>query len=217
MILKIALIGATGMVGSRVLNEALQRGHHVTALVRDVSRLPSHANLIARSVDINNVDALTEALRGHDAVLYAYKPSKDQSMPARIGQHAQAISSTIMAMKAAGLKRIVAVGGAGTLEASPGVLNMHSPDFPPRWEGGAKSTAMVKDLLKYEKTLDWSVLSPAHHLEPGQRTGKFRLGLDQMIIGADGQSRIFIEDFAVAMLDEVETPKHIGQRFTLGY
>jgi uncharacterized protein len=217
MVLKIALIGATGMVGSRVLNEALQRGHHVTAMVRDVSKLPTHANLTAHSVDINNVEALTDALRGHDALLYAYKPSKDQSMPARIGQHAEAISSTIMAMKAAGVKRIVAVGGAGTLEASPGVLNMHAADFPPRWEGGAKSTAMVKELLKYEKTLDWTVLCPAHHLEPGQRTGNFRLGLDQLIVGANGQSRISIEDFAVAMLDEVETPQHIGKRFTLGY
>lgn len=215
--MKLALIGATGMVGTRLLHEALQRGHQVTAIVRDVSKLPAHVQLTASATDINNVPALTDALKGHDAVLYAYKPSKDQSMPARIGQHAEAISSTILAMKAAGVKRIVAVGGAGTLEAAPGVLNMHAPEFPPRWEGGAKSTAMVKDLLKYEKTLDWTVLSPAHNLEPGERTGKFRLGLDQMIIGADGQSRISIEDFAVAMLDEVESPKHIGKRFTLGY
>lgn len=215
--MKLALIGATGMVGSRLLDEALHRHHQVTAIVRDIGKLPSRAGLTARSVDINDVEALTEALRGHDAVLYAYKPSKDQSMPARIGQHAAAISATIMAMKAASVKRIVAVGGAGTLEASPGVLNMHAPNFPPRWEGGAKSTAMVKDLLKYENTLDWSVLSPAHELQPGERTGKFRLGLDKMILGADGQSRISIEDFAVAMLDEVEVPKHVGKRFTVGY
>ncbi len=215
--MKIALIGASGFVGSRLLIEALNRGHYVTAMVRNTRTLPTHEHLSAAAVDLNDVAALAEALRGHDAIVYAYKPSKDQSMPARIGQHAQAISSTIMAMKAAGVKRILAVGGAGTLEAAPGVLNMHSPGFPPRWEGGAKSTAMVKDLLKYEKDLDWTVLSPAHNLAAGERTGKFRLGLDQMLKDGQGESNISAEDYAVAMIDELEQPKHTGRRFTVGY
>ena len=215
--MKITLIGATGMIGSHLLNEALQRGHVVTALVRNIDKLPTHTHLQACSVDVNDVDALSAALKDHEAVLYAYKPNKAQDMPTRIGDHARAISSTILAMKAAGVKRILAVGGAGTLEAEPGVLNMHSAKFPPRWEGGAKSTAMVKDLLKYEPDLDWTVLCPAHLLEPGERTGQFRLGLDQMIIGADGESRISVGDYAVAMIDELEQAKHTGRRFTVGY
>jgi hypothetical protein len=120
-------------------------------------------------------------------------------------------------MRLAGVRRILAVGGAGTLEVAPGVLNMDRPDFPKEWEGGVKSTALIKDLLKAEPGLEWTFLSPSHLLEPGSRTGRFRLGADQLLIGPDGQSRISVEDYAVAMIDELENPKHTGKRFTVGY
>lgn len=215
--LKIALIGATGFVGSRLLNEALNRGHTVTAIVRNPAKLPSREHLTSIATDINDVVALTQALLGNDVVVYAYKPAKEESLPMRLGNHARAIASTIAATKAAGINRILAVGGAGTLHTASGGLHMHAPEFPPRWEGGAKSTAMIKDVLKYEQDLQWTVLSPSHDLFAGERTGKFRLGLDEILVGADGQSRISAEDYAVAMIDELEQPKHTGRRFTLGY
>lgn len=215
--MKIALIGASGFVGSRLLNEALARGHAVVAIVRDATKLKPQPELTIQSVDVNDTAALTEALRGADIVIYAFKPSREESLPMRVGSHARAISSTIAAAKAAGVPRILGVGGAGTLETESGILNMHRPEFPKQWEGGAKSTAMVKDLLKFEQDLQWAVLCPAHQCVAGERTGKFRLGLDKMLIGPDGESRISAEDYAVAMIDELEQPKHTGRRFTVGY
>lgn len=215
--MKIALIGATGFVGSRLLDEALDRGHTVVGIARNIDKLPKHARLIPHLANINDVAALAPGLQGCEAVIYAFKPAKEDSLPMRIAHHALGIASTIAAVKAAGVQRILAVGGAGTLEVAPGVLNMHSPGFPKQWEGGAKSTAMVKDVLKYEKDLLWTVLCPAHNFAAGERTGKFRLGLDEMLVGADGESRISAEDFAVAMIDELEQPKHTGRRFTVGY
>jgi putative NADH-flavin reductase len=124
--------------------------------------------------------------------------------------------SIIDAAKAAGVKRILAVGGAGTLLVN-GVKTMDSPGFPVGFEGGAKSTAVVKELLKHEGGLDWTVLCPPMAIAPGERTGKFRLGLDDLLMTADGSSKISLEDFAVAMIDELETPKHTGKRFTVAY
>ncbi len=120
-------------------------------------------------------------------------------------------------MKAAGVKRILAVGGAGSLEIRPGVPHFDTPEFPAAVQGGARATALIKELLKAEKDLEWTFLCPSSFIVPGERTGKFRLGGDQLLIGADGQSRISVEDYAVAMIDELENPRHTGRRFTVGY
>ena len=138
-------------------------------------------------------------------------------MQERIDQQRTATQTIIAAAKAAGLGRVLAVGGAGTVEVAPGVRNMDRPEFPAAWQGGAKSTAVIKELLAAEPDLEWTTLCPSHHLVQGERTGKFRLGLDQMLFGPDGESRISVEDYAAAMVDEQENPKHTRRRFTVGY
>jgi putative NADH-flavin reductase len=248
-LVKIALMGASGFVGSKILQEALNRGHVVTAVSRTPEKLPSHPNLRSEKADINDITALIEYFRGQDAVIHSYAPPPDPEVrafvfaalkagdqraetvrsyvPRDIAAHdahvkgrieAQALGtrSIIDAAKAAGVKRILAVGGAGTLLVN-GVRSMDHPDFPKAFEGGAKSTAVVKELLRGEPQLEWTVLCPPMSIAPGQRTGKFRLGLDDMLIAAHGSSSISLEDYAMAMIDELEQARHTGHRFTVGY
>ncbi len=215
--MRIALIGATGYVGSAILQEALSRGHDVTAIVRHVEKLPAHPKLAPKAADVADAAALAAALAGCEAVIHAYAPPRDLDVAARIAAQRQGTRAILDAMKRSGVARILAVGGAGTLLMPGGGRNMDRPDFPKEWEGGAKSTAAVKEMLKAEPGMAWTFLSPSHQLVPGERTGKFRLGRDDMLIGPDGESRISLADYAVAMLDELENPRHTGQRFTVGY
>ena len=120
-------------------------------------------------------------------------------------------------LKKAGVKRVLWVGGAGGLEVKPGVQSVDTPEFPKDWKQGSLATREALNLLRKEPSLDWSFLAPSADLSPGQRTGKFRLGTDQLLKDANGQSRISVEDYAMAMIDEVENPGHIRQRFTVGY
>ena len=212
--MKIALIGATGRVGARLLAEALARGHEVTAISRHPEKLTPQARLSAVAGDVFDTEALAELLRGRDAVIHAYAPPRDID---RTAAQIRATQSIIAAMKRAGVRRILAVGGAGTLESAPGVRVMDTPELPREWIGGATSTAQVKYLLEKEKELDWTSLSPSLWLEAGERTGKFRLGTDQILRDKDGRSHISFEDYAVALIDELEQPRHGGRRFTVGY
>ena len=134
----------------------------------------------------------------------------------RIREQTAGTRSIIAAAKTAGVKRILAVGGAGTLLVG-GVRMIDRPDFPKAYEGGAKSTAVIKDILKAESATEWTVLCPSTMIVPGARTAKFRLGLDDLLVAADGTSRISVEDFAMALIDELENPHHTGRRFTVGY
>jgi len=213
----IALVGATGYVGTAILAEALSRGHSVVAIARHPEKLSKHPNLRPVGLDIADVDGLAGAFGGRQAVIHAYAPPKDLPVAGRIEAQREGTKAILAAMKAAGVTRILAVGGAGTLAVAPGVRNMDRPEFPKEWEGGAKSTAEIKELLKAEPGLEWTYLSPSHLLVPGERTGTFRLGLDELLVGPDGESRISLADYAVAMLDELESPKHTGRRFTVGY
>lgn len=215
--MKIALVGATGYVGAKLLEEAVNRGHVVTAIMRSPHKLPQNDLVLPAPADVTDVKALTRNFRGQDAIIHAYAPPRTDSVAERIEQQRAGTQAIIAAAKRAGVKRILAVGGAGTLEVAPGVRNMDRPEFPAAWEGGAKSTAVIKELLLAEPGLEWTFLSPSHDLFPGKRTGKFRLGRDQMLVGPDGQSRISVEDYAVAMIDELEDQKHTGHRFTVGY
>jgi hypothetical protein len=140
----------------------------------------------------------------------------DAHVKSRIDAQTAGTKSIIAAAIAAGVKRILAVGGAGTLLVG-GVRTMDGAEFPKAFEGGAKSTAVVKELLHHQHDLDWTVLSPSMSIAPGQRTGKFRLGLDDLLMMPDGSSTISVEDYAVAMIDELEQPRHTGRRFTVGY
>ncbi len=214
--MKIALIGATGYVGSRLLDEALNRGHEVTAIVRRVERLPQRDHLTRMAVDVADVKALSAAVAGHDAVIAAFNP--DRTEPGDVFERMVAGAKAIIAAtKEAGVKRLLAVGGAGSLETAPGRQLLDQPDFPPDWKAGASGTREFLYLLKNEPDLDWTFLSPAAMLEPGERTGKFRLGGDQMLVDEKGECRISTADYAVAMIDELERPQHTGRRFCVAY
>lgn len=213
--MKIALIGATGFVGSAILKEALERGHEVTAIVRHPDKLTAHPKLHAQKGDIYNTDEVAQLVAGHDAVISAFNPG--WTNPDIYDLQVKGTKTIIAGVKKAGIKRLLLVGGAGSLEVKPGVQSVDLPEFPKEWKQGALATREALNLLRQEPELDWSFLSPSADLSPGQRTGKFRLGKDQLLKDANGQSRISTQDYAVAMLDEVERPAHVRQRFTVGY
>jgi uncharacterized protein len=215
--MRVAIVGATGFIGSKVRDEAVSRGHVVTAITRSPDKLPKHERIISAAADVNDVAALAGHFRGQDAVIHAYAPGRGLSAQESMEKQRAGTLSIIAALKAAGIKRILAVGGAGSLEIAPGVAQFDTPEFPAAYQGGARATAQIKDLLRAEKDLEWTFLCPSTSITPGERTGKFRLAGDQLLIGADGQSRISVEDYAVAMIDELENPKHTGHRFTVGY
>jgi putative NADH-flavin reductase len=213
--MRVVLIGATGFVGSRILSEALNRGHEVTAIVRNPEKLPQHPRLKAARCDVFDEEAVAVIVARHDAVISAFNPSRvsrDDNTP-QIG----GIRSLITGMKKARVKRLLVVGGAGSLEIAPGLQLVDTLDFPPLWKAGALATREVLNILRSEQELEWCFLSPSAVLEPGQRTGHFRLGTDQLLKDSAGQSRISLEDYAVAMIDELENPRHIRRRFTVGY
>jgi hypothetical protein len=213
--MKTALIGATGFIGSAILQEALNRGHQLTAIVRHPEKLPQHANLVAQRGDVRNETETTALLVGHDAVIGAFSPGRDVADIYQ--QHISGYRSIIKAVKQAGVKRLLVVGGAGSLEVAPGVQLVETPEFPEQWKPGALATREVLYLVRDEPELEWSYLSPSGTIAPGERTGQFRLGTDQLLTDANGESLISLEDYAIAMLDELENPKHIRQRFTVGY
>lgn len=213
--MKIALIGATGFVGSALLEEALNRGHQVTALVRHPEKLPAHERLSALRADVRDVAALTEQLRGHDAVLSAFNPGWEQ---ADIREQFIAGSQAIVAAsKAAGVKRLLVVGGAGSLYVAPGLQLIDTPDFPAEYKEGAEGARQALNQLRDEQELEWTFLSPAALLQPGPRTGQFRLGGEQLLMNGNAPGQISVADLAVALLDETEQPQYIRQRFTLAY
>ena len=207
--MKIALIGATGFVGSGILTEALDRGHDVTAIVTNPDKLPTHPSLHGVKADVAGREQLASLVAGHDVVISAFNPGKDA--------RGTGTRSIIDAVKQSGVERLVVVGGAGSLEVAPGRRVVDQPDFPAAWKDGSRKTAAFLDDLRGETELNWTFLCPAAMLAPGARTGQYRVGGDRLLTGDDGQSRISIPDYAVAMLDEVESPRHPRQRFSVAY
>jgi putative NADH-flavin reductase len=207
--MKIAIIGATGLVGTEVLSESLARGHEVTAIVRNPDNLPTHPKLRAVKGDVTRPAELASLVAGHDVVISAFNPGKDES--------GMGAGSIIDAAKRSGVKRLLVVGGAGSLEIAPGKRLVDQPDFPAQWKGGALRTAAFLDQLLGEADLDWAFVSPAAMLVPGERTGKYRVGGDQFMTDGNGESRISLQDYAVAMLDEAERPQHHHRRFSVAY
>jgi putative NADH-flavin reductase len=206
---KIAIIGATGLVGTKILSESLDRGHEVTAIVRNPETLPMHPKLRAAKGDATEPAKLASLVAGHDVVISAFNPGKDER-----GTGARSI---IDAVKRAEVERLLVVGGAGSLEVAPGKRLVDQPDFPAQWKDGALRTADFLDQLRGETNLDWTFVSPAAMLAPGERTGHYRVGGDQFMTDSDGESRISLEDYAVAMLDEAERPQHHRKRFSVAY
>ena len=212
--MKIALIGATGFIGSKLLDEALARQHQVAALVGHPEKLAARANLTVIGTDVLDQARLAEQLQGHDAVISAFSGHAQSNT---YDYYVQGIQSIIGATRQAGVARLLVVGGAGSLEVAPGLQVLDPPDFPAQWKATAEGARHALQLLKQETELNWTMLSPSAMIMPGERSGKFRLGHDQLLVDDQGQSRISVEDYAVAMLDELERPAHSRQRFTVGY
>jgi putative NADH-flavin reductase len=212
--MKVAIFGASGNIGQRIADEALRRGHSVTAVVRDPTKIPPRKNLSAMKGDVTVIEHVTAAASGQDAVISAvnFPGNKDG-----VAMFSRATRSLLDGLKVAKVKRMLMVGGAGSLEVAPGKQLVDAPDFPEAWKGAALAHRDAFKLLREDATLDWTYVSPAAVIEPGERTGKFRLGTDQLLTDANGQSRISMEDFAVAVIDEMEKPRHIRRRFTLAY
>ena len=203
--MKVALIGASGRVGSRILAELLHRHHEVTGIVRHVEKLASQAGLTLKQGDVNDESSIAEILKGHDAVVSAIKFQI-------VKPHA-----LIRVVQRSGVNRFFVVGGAGSLEVAPGLQLVDTPNFPPEYKPESLAGRKFLQALRREHELDWTYLSPSADFLPGKRTGKFRLDKDQLITSPNGESKISFEDFAVALVDEIERPRHSKQRFTVGY
>ena len=203
--MKIAIIGAAGNVGQRLVSEALARGHEVTAIGPTRARLEALASVRVSPASLDDPDGLAAALSGHDVVLSSvrfvrFKPE-----------------SLLSAVAASRVPRLAVVGGAGSLTSPAGGLVMDGPNFPEAALAEARAGGAVLDALRGSSGIDWTFLSPSAVFSAGARTGEFRLGHDELLVDGDGKSHISYEDFAVAMLDEIEDGKHSGQRFTVGY
>ncbi len=214
---KTALIGASGFVGSAILNELLNRGYQVEALVRNPENVKVTApGLTVKKVDVADTQALAEDLRGYDTVISAYNPG--WTNPDIYNLTLQNYPRILEAAREAGVKRLLIVGGAGTLFCAPGLRVVDSGAIPAEIMGGVKSLGeFYLDTLTAEDSIDWVFFSPAGSLEPGAATGSYRLGKDDLIVDADGKSHITVGDYAKAMVDELETPAHHKERFTIGY
>lgn len=203
--MKIALIGATGFVGPYILQELMARGHEVTAIVRDPDNVPRNARVHAVSADATDAVALAPLLRGHDAVVASVQFRRVD--PSRI----------LRAVALSKVERYLVVGGAGTLRTASGGLLMDAPDFPAEWLSEPQRAIRFLDELKAQRDVNWTFLSPSALLSPGGRTGRYRLGTDDLIVGCGGRSHISTQDLAVALADELDQPQHLNMRFTAGY
>jgi len=211
--MKIALFGASGTIGSRIAREALQRGHEVTAVSRDPAKLALvHPKLHKVQGDALDPASVTAAVLGQDAVISAFGPGHHGD-PQDVVKAAKAL---VAGVKLGGVKRLLVVGGAGGLEVKPGLQLVDTREFPAAWKPIA--LAHRDALAAYRGAdLDWTYLAPAALIQPGERTGSYRTGGDALLTDAKGESRISAEDFAAAMLDELEHPRHRRARFTAAY
>jgi uncharacterized protein len=215
---KIALFGATGTLGSRILDEALSRGHHVTAAVRDPGRLDrADDGLTVVAADVMDPDAVARVAEGQDVVVSAVGGGFGDG-PGHVETIEPAARSLVAGLRGlgAGAPRLLAVGGAGSLETPGGSKVWDTPGLP---EFLLQIMHAHGDALDFYRTVDdvrWTNLSPAGTVEPGERTGSYRADTDKLVVGEDGKSFISAEDFAVAVLDEIENPQHVGERYTVG-
>lgn len=215
--MKIAIIGATGFVGSKLVKEAADRGLQVTAIARNADKTEIQ-NVNKVSVDVNNVDELSEVLKGHDTVISAYNAGWTNP---NIYEDFLAGSRAIQeASKRAGLKRLIVIGGAGSLYTAENQLLVDTEGFPAEIKPGALAARDYLNILKEEKELDWTYFSPAIEMHPGittGRTGNYRLGKEHPVVDENNVSKLSAEDLAVVLIDEAQHPKHHQERFTAAY
>lgn len=203
--MNIAIIGASGNVGSRILEEAVRRGHQVIAIARDAGKIKPQDQVTARSADVLDSPALARALAGAEVAVSSGRFVNFKA------------ADLLPAVKQAGVQRLAVVGGAGSLEIAPGKALIDLPEFPAEYKAEASAGRDFLNDLRAEKELDWTFLSPSALFIAGERTGKFRLGSDELLTAADGKSWISYEDYAIALLDEIEQARHVRARFTVGY
>jgi uncharacterized protein len=203
--MKIAIAGASGRAGACITAELARRGHSVTGIARNPDKIAKLANVRAVAGDANDRAGLAKLWAGHDVAVSS------------IHFLASDIETLIGAARDSGVPRYLVVGGAGSLEVAPGVPLVTVPDFPAAYKAEAEKGGAFLERLRREKELNWTFLSPSALFDSGSRTGKFRLGTDQLLVDSAGKSWISFEDFAVAMADEIERPAHIRSRFTVGY
>ena len=216
--MKVALIGATGFVGSSILKEALSRGHEVTAIARHPEKIKTQNNLTIVKGDVMDTDKLSETIKGNDVVVSAYNPG--WTNPDIYNEFLKGSQSIQKAVKKSGVKRYIVNGGAGSLFVAPNVQLIDTPEFPDEFKPGAGAARDYLNILKNENQLEWTFVSPAIEMNPGtphERKGTYRTGLDNPVFDSNNKSKISVEDLAVAVIDEVEHSKHIRVRFTVGY
>lgn len=217
--MNISIIGASGFVGTAILKEALSRGHKVTAIARDTSKIAESADqLQLRSVNINNADALAATLKGSDLVISAFNAGWEN--PNLYSDFIAGSKAIQAAVKASGVKRLIVIGGAGSLYAAPGVQLVDTPEFPKEYYPGASAARDYHNILKEETAIDWTFFSPAIEMHQGidtGRTGKYRTSLENPVFDENGRSILSVQDLAVAIIDEAEQANHLRQRFTAAY
>lgn len=216
--MKIALVGATGFVGTAILKEALDRGIKVTAIARHPEKINPRNNLTIVKADVMETDKLAEIFKGNDVVVSAYNAG--WTNPNIYNEYLKGSKSIQEAVKKSGVKRYIVLGGAGSLFIAAGKQLVDTPEFPDAWKPGALSARDYLNILKEDKDLDWTFVSPAIEMNegnPGERTGVYRTGLENPVFDENHKSYISVYDLAMAIVDEVEHPKHIRERFTVAY
>ena len=214
---KVAVIGATGFVGSHVVKELENRGYSVNAIARDISKVEQSENVTAKSIDITNTNDLSESLKGNDAVINTFNPG--WTNPNLYNDFLNGSKNIEKAVELSGVKRFITVGGAGSLYID-GKQLVDGPDFPTDIKPGATAARDYLNEIKQNSTLDWTFFSPAIEMHPGTagvRVGKYRTSLESPVFDENGRSILSVEDVAVALVDELEQNNHIRERFTAAY
>ncbi|MBS1799633.1 MAG: NAD(P)-dependent oxidoreductase [Acidobacteria bacterium] len=209
--MKVVVYGATGNAGSEIVKELLRRGHKVTGVARNIEKLKAQPEVTAKTDDLSNAGAIAEIIKGADVVVSAYQPPPDNT-----DKLIDVTKLQIDAVKKAGAPRLLVVGGAGQLEVAPGVSLIKSGHLPEAYMPIAVSHEKAAEVLK-GSDINWTYLAPAAFFVPGERTGKFRLGTKELVTDAKGESKISFADYAIALVDEIEKPKHERALFSVGY
>jgi putative NADH-flavin reductase len=211
--MKIVLYGASGMIGSRILTESLSRHHAVVAVVRNPDKVAPQPHLTVVRGDATDTASVAATAAGADIAISAYSPGSENTLLTK-NTHA-----LLDGLAQAGVPRLIVVGGAASLEVAPGKKLIDVPEFPEMYRARATEQAKTLDILRASNgaMVTWTFLSPPAEIGPGTRTGTFRTGKDQLLVAADGKSHISAEDYAIALLDEAESPQHPNERFTVGY
>ncbi|HEU4634666.1 MAG TPA: NAD(P)H-binding protein [Edaphobacter sp.] len=210
--MNVVVYGATGNAGSEIVKELLRRGHTVTGVARKVESLKGHAGVTAKTDDLSSVDGIAEVIKGADVVVSAYQPPADNT-DALI----DVTKRQLEAVKKAGVPRLVVVGGAGQLEVAPGVTLIKSGYLPAEYMPIALSHEKAAEVLKESSGVNWTYIAPAAYFVPGERTGKYRTGTNNLVSDEKGESRISFADYAIALVDEIEKRKHERALFSVGY